>query len=328
MNVLVTGGLGFIGQWLVKELVGTGHEVTVVDHDKTKQFLPIVGISSRDVELQRTDFTDPTVTTDVIIGRYDHVFHLAALPSVPGSVYDPIGTNEENLSKSLKLVFACCGSHTPITIASTSAVYGLTNEDGTSFNVEHPCSPYAVQKLALEHYCNSLKQPYGLRYACLRYFNVFGPGQLPNGPYPNIICAWATNIFQNNPVLLYGDGTQSRDFVYVEDVASVTAATLELMEQKTKEFGFVADVGSGITISLNDVLSDLIHRYQDSRYRFEVTRLPARAGDVQSTLANSDGMDYLRRTVKTNIRKCNGYHGDVVDKTLQWYEHTNNRLAK
>ena len=229
MKYLVTGGAGFIGSNIVEELLKRGEEVRVLDNFSTGKRENLKGFG-KDVELIEGDIRSYHIVKQAVAG-IDVVLHQAALPSVPRSINDPITSNEVNVGGTLNMLDASKEAGVKrFVFASSSSIYGDTPElpkhEGMTPN---PLSPYAVSKLAGEKYCRVFAQVYGLHTVALRYFNVFGPRQDPNSQYSAVIPKFIKMISNDERPSIYGDGSQTRDFTYVENVveANILAATKE-----------------------------------------------------------------------------------------------------
>jgi len=227
MDYLVTGGAGFIGSNIVRQLVGEGSQVRILDNLATGRRVNIEDLLD-DVEFIEGDLRDEETAKRAVDGvRY--VLHLGALPSVIRSVNDPVGANETNIDGTLNMLVAARDAGVErFVFSSSSSVYGNTptlpkQEDMTPM----PLSPYAVQKLTGEHYCRVFHRLYGLQTVCLRYFNVFGPRQDPNSQYSAVIPLFVDALRSGGPPTIHGDGGQTRDFTFVGDVvkANLCACT-------------------------------------------------------------------------------------------------------
>ena len=254
-SYLVTGGAGFIGSHLVTELVRRGHRVRVVDSLITGKRRNLDHLP--DVEFQEGDLAEVGVATRAVEGM-DFVLHQAAIPSVPRSVKDPITSNRANIDSSLNLLVAARDAGVKrVVYAGSSSAYGNTptlpkREDMPT----NPLSPYALQKLVAEQYCQLFTRLYGLQTVTIRYFNVFGPRQDPGSPYSGVISLFATAVLQGRQPTIYGDGGQTRDFTYV---ANVVDGVLRACEAPNAS-GEVINVATGGRISLNDLLKTQIGR--------------------------------------------------------------------
>jgi nucleoside-diphosphate-sugar epimerase len=305
-NVLITGGAGFIGSNLVQRCIDMDWDVTIVD-DLSNGHIDFVPDGTRAFYM---DFTAPDVLNAINNKEFDVVFHLAAKPRVGYSVEHPVETNDTNVSKTLTLMTACIGNIDRFIFASSSSVYGVQNQNDLPTHEEsnkNPQSPYALQKLIIENYLRLYHNLYGLDSACMRFFNVFGPNQLGGSPYATAISAWLTAIKEGRPMRSDGDGTQTRDMCYVDNV---TDALVRAALTTSRMGGQPFNVACGESVSNNDVMAVLTKRYP------EATKVdaPARVGDVKHTLADI-----------TSISQCLGYEPlvrvwDGIERTIEWYE--------
>jgi nucleoside-diphosphate-sugar epimerase len=278
---LVTGGAGFIGSHLTDALLRLGHRVRVVDNLSTGKRENLTHLSD-EVELVVGDLTDPNICHRVVDG-VNVVFHVAALPSVPRSLADPWSTHEANTNATLRLLLACQAARVQRFIySSSSSVYGDTPRLPKSESMEPlPRSPYASSKLASEQYTLSLARAGTIEAMALRYFNVFGPRQDPHSQYSAAIPLFLDSARRGTPITVYGDGNQTRDFTYVENV--VQANLLAATRPADTVSGCVVNVGAGKRTSLNELL-DLIE--QVTGHEVDRVYKPRRAGDVRDSLAS------------------------------------------
>lgn len=224
---LVTGGAGFIGSHLAHELVARGERVRVLDNLSTGRRSNLQDILPG-IELVEGSLTDPATVKRAVEGA-TFVLHQAARPSVMRSIQDPLGTNEVNVTGTLNLLMAArCANVSRLVYASSSSVYGdtptLPKEERMTFE---PKSPYAVSKLSGEFYCRMFYKTYGVETVSLRYFNVFGPRQDPSSEYAAVIPRFITAMLGGERPTIFGDGKQSRDFTYVQDVVEANLRALE-----------------------------------------------------------------------------------------------------
>ena len=276
---LLTGGAGFIGSHIVKRLVGEGAVVRVVDNLSTGQVARLENLRCS-IEYVEADLADNLVS-DEVVKDVDYVLHQAAVPSVQRSVRDPVGTNRANVTATLNLLESCrkTGIRRFVYAASSSA-YGDTEVLPKSEEMPpNPLSPYALQKLAGEHYCKLYYSLYGLETVCLRYFNVFGPGQDPHSEYSAVIPKFISKLLINELITVYGDGEQSRDFTYVENVVDANLLAL----QATKACGKVLNVGCGERITLNTLIQLL---EEIVGVKAKVSYSASKPGDVRHSLAD------------------------------------------
>lgn len=241
-KILVTGGAGFIGSHIAGKLIEQGNQVTVIDDLSTGK----VNNIPSGAEFIQGSILDLPLLERVFQGIVQ-VFHLAAIASVPQSVADPVTTNAVNIRGTLNVLLAARDRRVgKVILASSSSVYGNTKKSPQKEDIlPAPCSPYALTKLVGEHYCNIFTEVYGLPTVCLRYFNVYGSRQNPKSQYALVIPAFVFRAFSDLPLLIYGDGGQERDFIFIEDV--VEATLLAANTAMTR----VYNVGSGRSISIN-----------------------------------------------------------------------------
>lgn len=276
---LVTGGAGFIGSHIVRRLLADGRTVRVLDDFSTGKRENLSEVESR-IELVNGDICDiPTV--ERCMDGVEVVFHLAARASVPRSVEHPRPAHEINVTGTLNLLIAArdAGTHRFVYSASSSA-YGDTPTLPKEVGMRpRPLSPYAVSKLAAEHYCTCWSHVYGLETISLRYFNVFGPRQDPNSAYAAVIPAFVSRMLRGQRPIIYGDGEQSRDFCFIENVVSANM----LAASAKQVCGEVVNVACGERTTLNAIVSD-INRLLGTRLEPEYK--DPRPGDVMHSLAD------------------------------------------
>jgi UDP-glucose 4-epimerase len=279
MNVLITGGAGFIGSNIAHRLVADGHTVRVLDNFSTGQLANLDGIQDS-IDLIDGDIRDYWTVT-AAIRDIKCVLHQAAVASVPMSVENPLSTNQVNVGGSLNVLEAArLAGVRRVVLASSSAVYGddptLPKKEDTPAS---PMSPYAVHKLINERYAAVYNDLYGLDTVCLRYFNVFGPRQDPNGDYAAVIPKFIDRLNRGQAPVVFGDGAQTRDFIYVDDCV---AANL-LAAEHDGIAGKVFNVAGGSQITLNqllDCLKDTIGTEIAAQYD------PPREGDILHSYAS------------------------------------------
>ncbi len=269
---LVTGGAGFISSHIVEALLARGERVRALDNFATgkRENLP----ASPNLQIVEGDIRNPDTVCQAM-QDVTCVFHLAALVSVPQSMADPGPTHEVNVSGTLNVLQAARQAGVKrLVFSSSCAVYG-DNDDLPLKEVAapRPLSPYAASKLAGELYCQAFFSAYGLPTVCLRYFNVYGPRQNPNGDYAAVIPKFVRRIQAGQPPIIYGDGRQTRDFVHVSDIARANLAASE----REQAVGQVLNVASGQRVSLLDLV-DMLSELGGTR--FEPQFQPARPGDI------------------------------------------------
>jgi nucleoside-diphosphate-sugar epimerase len=277
-NYLVTGGAGFIGSHLAEELLRRGHRVRIVDSLITgnRRNLEIL----KGAEFQEGDLAEAGVAERTIAG-VDYVLHQAAIPSVPRSVKDPVTSNRANITSTLNVLVAARDAGVKrVVYAGSSSAYGNTptlpkREDMPT----NPLSPYALQKLVGEQYCQLFTTLYGLETVTTRYFNVFGPRQDPGSPYSGVISLFATALLERRQPVIYGDGEQTRDFTFV---ANVVDGVLRCCDAPNVA-GQMMNLATGGRISLNELLRTM-NRIQGTDLQ-AIYREP-RAGDVKDSQAD------------------------------------------
>ncbi len=278
MKYLVTGGAGFIGSHITERLLTDGHQVRILDNFSTgkRENIPVSDATSV-IEGDVGDFD----TVREWMEGIDIVYHEAAIASVPETVDNPLDSARTNYCGTLNVLEAARQARVRrIVFASSAAVYGdLPGLPKTEDMPVRPLSPYAVDKLASEHACQVYSHLYGLETVALRYFNVFGPRQDPSSPYSGVITLFADSIRQGNQPVIYGDGEQSRDFVYISDVveANIRAAV------SRSAAGSAINIATGTSININELLSTICHIHGQP---FEPARLPAREGDIRHSCAD------------------------------------------
>jgi nucleoside-diphosphate-sugar epimerase len=275
---LVTGGAGFIGSHLAEELLHRGHRVRVLDNLITGKRKNLEHLD--EVEFLHGDIADLATCQRAVAG-IDYVLHQAAIPSVPRSVKDPVTSHRANVDGSLNVLVAARDAGVKrLVYAGSSSVYGDTPTLPKREDMPPgPLSPYALQKLVAEQYCQMFTRLYGFETVTIRYFNVFGPRQDPGSPYSGVISLFATALLAGRAPVIYGDGEQTRDFTYV---ANVVDGVLRACETPAAA-GEVMNVATGGRISLNELL-----RVMNSRVgtTLESIYAPAREGDVRDSQAD------------------------------------------
>jgi UDP-glucose 4-epimerase len=285
---LVTGGAGFIGSHVAERLVALGHAVRVVDNLCTGDEANLAALDG-EIEFLRGDLCEAEVCRRAV-AQIEVVFHLAALPSVPRSLKNPWASHAANVNATMRLLEACRAAKVRrIVYSSSSSVYGDTAVLPKMESAEPlPRSPYAASKLAGEQYVLAFARAGLIEAVALRYFNVFGPRQNPNSAYAAVIPAFLLAALEQRKATLFGDGRQTRDFTYVDNVvdANVLAAT----RPGQTVSGSVVNVGAGAQTSLLGLV-ELIGKV--TRRKLAYQRLPAREGDVHDSLASLERAERL-----------------------------------
>lgn len=276
----MTGGAGFIGSHIVRRLVSDGQHVRVVDNLSTSTNSRLDDVR-QSIDFLQGDLADEEVSKAAVRG-IDCVLHQAAIPSVQRSINNPIGTNKANVTATLNLLESCRKANVRrFVYAASSSAYGdvevLPKVESMPVN---PLSPYALQKWVGEYYCKLYHKLYRLETISLRYFNVFGPAQDPHSEYSAVIPKFITAVLAKKPITVYGDGEQSRDFTYVENIVE---ANLLAAEASSAAAGNVYNVGCGARVSLNTLISLL---EEIIGVKAEVAYAKPKAGDVRHSLAD------------------------------------------
>jgi UDP-glucose 4-epimerase len=310
-KVLVTGGAGFIGSHLVDRLLGEGFEVWVLDdfsagrmenvshHEDAKEF-----------HLVRGDVRDSGLVNTVVEG-IDAVFHEAALVDVSLSVKNPLLFDEVNVDGTLNLLKASLDSNVKRFIfASSAAVYGNLKPVKKKENMRlKPISPYGVSKLAAENYVQVFNEMYGLETVGLRYFNVYGPRQVSASSYSGVITSFVNRLLDNQPPIINGDGKQTRDFVYVDDVVSANLLALDSKDA----VGEVFNIASGVNISIYE-LAKMLQRITNVKRSTPVFTEP-RPGDIKHISGDvSKAEELLGFRPKMKLE-------DGLSKLIEWHLH-------
>jgi UDP-glucose 4-epimerase len=303
---LVTGGAGFIGSHIVEELVRRGESVRVLDNLASGRPENLSAFSDR-VNLYEADIRNLEVIQSQFTG-VDYVIHLAALPSVPRSIKDPLSSNAVNIDGTLNVLVAARDARVKrVVFAASSSAYG-DNPVLPRVETHEPCplSPYAVTKLTGELYCRIFWRVYGLEAVALRYFNIFGPRQNPDSPYTGVLSLFIAAYLRGKTPVIFGDGEQSRDFTYVDNAVDATLRACTAPEVA----GAVINVGIGERHTLNQtiaLLNEIFGQQVTPRYD------PVRAGDVRDSHADIS----LARQVLGYTPKVRFTEG--LRRTVDWY---------
>ena len=331
-KALVTGGCGFIGSNLTKELVKQGWQVDIVDDMSNGHLELLEGLNTRvllngsfftmymmqspdrrnrkndEVLVIQDDFADDNVLSGVYQGLYDVIFHQAAVPRVSYSVEEPWHTTDVNIGKTVRLFESARGAVDRIVWASSSSVYGNTEIlPTTEDTLKLPKSPYAWQKASIEVFARQCWELYNLDIVCLRYFNAFGPGQYGDSPYSTAVSAWCHAIKHGEECRSDGDGNQTRDMCYIDNIVKANILTAN----SDKIFmGQAYNIACNRSVSNKEILNALKERFGDS---VKVKNAPERIGDVKHTLADC-----------SSAKKDFGYEPHVyfwegLEKTYKWW---------
>lgn len=277
---LVTGGAGFIGSSIAHELVRLGRNVRILDNFTTGRRVNLAGLEGR-LEVHEADLRDRAAVARAMKG-VEVVFHQGALPSVPRSISDPVASNEVNVGGTLNVLQAARAEGVRrVLFASSSSIYGDAPEKLKKESLPpRPMSPYAVGKMAAERYCQVFHAVYGLDTVCLRYFNVFGPRQDPESQYAAVIPLFTRLVLSGRPPLIHGDGEQSRDFTFIDNVVRGNL----LAAEAPGVAGMVFNIACGGSVSVNRMAREILEIL--GRTDLEPVHGPERTGDIRDSLAD------------------------------------------
>lgn len=305
---LITGVAGFIGSSLARELLRRGDKVRGVDNfstGKNENLNDILG----EIDFGEADILDMDAMNLACSG-VDYVLHQAAIPSVPKSVLDPIGSNRANVDGTVNVLVAARDAKVKrVVYAASSSAYGDTPTlPKCEAMPPDPISPYAVAKLASERYMISFYRCYGLETVCLRYFNIFGPRQDPSSPYSGVLAKFITQMLNGEQPTIFGDGEQSRDFTYVDN--AVEANLLACKASAEEVAGKVFNIATGRRVTLNQTFKLLQGL---TSYPGSAIHGPERGGDIKHSLADiSLAEKHLGYKPKINFE-------DGLRQTVEWY---------
>jgi nucleoside-diphosphate-sugar epimerase len=305
---LITGVAGFIGSSIARELLSRGEQVRGIDNFATGKRENLTEILDR-IDFREADITDLSAMHKAC-GGVDFVLHQAAIPSVPKSVQDPLGSNQANVDGTVNVLIAARDAKVKrFVFAASSAAYGDTPTlPKRESMVPDPISPYAVAKLASEHYLISFYRCYGLETVCLRYFNIFGPRQDPSSPYSGVLAKFITLMLRGEQPTINGDGEQSRDFTYIDN--AVEANLLACEAPAGKAAGQVFNIATGRRVTLNETFAAL---QQLTSYSGQPKYGPERGGDIKHSLA-----DIAKAEAGLGYRPKVDFE-EGLRKTVEWY---------
>lgn len=305
---LITGVAGFIGSSLARAVLAQGDHVRGIDNFATGKHENLEEIQDR-IDFRQIDILDLEGVQEACRG-VDYVLHQAAIPSVPKSVLDPLGSNRANVDGTVNVLVAARDAKVKrVVYAASSSAYGETptlpkQEDMTP----SPISPYAVAKLASEYYMVSFYRCYGLETVCLRYFNVFGPRQDPTSQYSGVLAKFISLMLRGEQPTIFGDGTQSRDFTYIDNV--VSGNLLACRAPAAEAAGRVFNLATGSRIDLNQTFEAL---KKLTGYTGTVKYAPERSGDIKHSLAD------ISRAEKHLGYKPHINFEQGLKRTVEWY---------
>ena len=306
---LVTGGAGFIGSNLSHALVARGERVRVLDNFSTGRMENIAElVDAGRIELVRGDLTDANAVARAVEG-VDYVLHQAAIPSVPRSIEDPVGGDLVNVHGTVALLDAARKAKVKrVVYAASSSAYGekAPGEPKVETMIPDPLSPYAVAKLAGEHYLRVFFLAYGLETVALRYFNIFGPRQDPKSQYAAVIPNFVTAALHGRPATIFGDGHTSRDFCYVENAVEANLLACTAPGAAGETFNIACGESTSL-LQVIDVVASIVGK------RIPPVHEPARAGDIKHSLADI-----------SKAKRVLGYTGKIkfpegIERTVAWY---------
>ncbi len=310
-HALVTGGAGFIGSHLVEALIGSGCTVRVLDNLTTGRMSNIAHLKDR-IRFYEGDIRDREMLVEIARGC-DIIFHEAAVVSVPQSIDDPVESARVNELGTLNVLEAARTGHVRrVVMASSCAIYGNDPQLPKHENLPpSPESPYAVQKRAGELYAGIFPALYGLETVCLRYFNVYGPRQDPGSPYSGVISIFMTQAAADHQPVIYGDGEQSRDFIFVKDVVKANL----LAGSAAGVAGRIFNVGTGTSVSINRLWAVVC---RISGCRIQPAYADRRPGDIGDSVADTDGS-------RTGLGFAPDFSFEQgLERTYRWYKETGN----
>lgn len=306
---LITGAAGFIGSSLVRSLLERGEQVRGIDNFSTGRRENLAEVLKQ-IDFREADILDLDAMHTACKG-VDYVLHQAAIPSVPKSVLDPIGSNRANIDGTVNVLVAARDARVRrVVYAASSSVYGdtptLPKHEAMNPN---PISPYAVAKLASELYMISFYRCYGLETVCLRYFNIFGPRQDPSSPYSGVLAKFSMQMLRGDQPTIYGDGETSRDFTYIDN--AVSANLLACSAPATECAGRMFNCATGHRTTLNQTFEAL---KELTGYKGSVNYAAERSGDIKHSLADITlAQKHLGYKVLVNFE-------DGLRRTVEWYK--------
>ena len=303
-KILITGGAGFIGSHIVDELIND-NEITIIDNLTTGSIKNLKYPEHENLNFIEGDIRE--INFDDFTSGTDYIFHLAAMASVPLSVEKPMECNDINVNSTVKLLKSAVDNDVKkIVFSSSSSVYG-ENRNMPLKETEQPMptSPYAASKASCELYLRTFYESYGLNYIALRYFNVFGPRQDKNSQYAAVIPNFISTLLEGKQAEIYGDGEQTRDFVYIGDIAQANINSCK------SDYNGIINIASGKKLTINE-LYEIVKNALGSE--LEPKYLPKRPGDIKHSLADTSNME------KINLKIDYGNFEDQIIETVNWFK--------
>ena len=305
-NIIITGGLGFIGSHITDEIINN-NQITILDNFSTGKIENLKNPEHPNLKIIKDDLN--TANLQQLLENQDYIFHLAAAASVPQSVETPLNTHSNNVNGTIKLLVAAKDSDIKkIIFSSSSAVYGENPNMPLKETEQYmPTSPYAASKAIGEVYLKTFYETYGLKYTALRYFNVFGPKQDVNSQYAAVIPKFIHSIINNKQPIIYGDGEQTRDFIYVKDIvkANIKAAK--------SDYNGIINIAAGKAYTINE-LYEIISEVLKTDIKPEY--LDPRPGDIKHSYASVKNMS------KINFKVDETKFKEQLKETVNWFKET------
>jgi len=307
-KILVTGGAGFIGSNLVETLIKKNYQVIVYDDLSTGYKKNIKEFADK-IKFVKGDIRDfKKINSN--LKNIDCVFHLAAMVSVPESIQNPLDCFDTNVRASINIIDQCKQNNIKFIFASSAAVYG---DDKTKIKTENtktsPISPYGLSKLYIENLCEIYKKEFDLNYTCFRNFNVYGPKQDPNSAYAAVIPSFINNTLKKQDLNIFGDGKQTRDFIYIEDVIKAYLLAYE------KNISGIYNLGCNEILNLKKLAKLVLN---NSKNKINIVHKKARKGDIKHSRASSNKFQ------KTSTWRPVVKIGDGIEKSFKYYKVSKN----
>lgn len=310
-NILITGGAGFVGANLARQLIASQHNVLILDDLST-------GLRSNIEELGNCELIEGSLEDNDIVqksvNRSDYIVHLGARGSVPRSIKNPRATLDVNLGGTLNLLEAARENKTPVLFSSSSSVYGRNVEIPKKEKMwTAPITPYAASKLAAEALVGSYGQCYSLPILVFRFFNIFGPFQRPDHNYAAVIPKWIWRAMNKQPLVVFGDGSQTRDFTFVDDVTRV----IDFVIENNISSELPINLAFGVRLSLNEVIEELSKYFPDLKVEYRDWR----QGDVRDSQNSPESI----RKIISELQPTP--FAFALDQTIRWYKDNSTQIV-